>query len=79
MWKYAGELRLGDVWTERSGGNAGRDFRVVTIGPGPAATMITVTGSCVITGEMRTMDFLLVNRVMVCASDDGSKKAVSSG
>jgi hypothetical protein len=33
--------------------------------PGPTATTITVTGLCVTTGQPRTMDFFLVNRVFV--------------
>ena len=65
MWKYAGELRPGDVWTERTGGGGARSYRVVAIDPGPTATTITVTGLCVTTGQPRTMDFFLVNRVFV--------------
>ena len=65
MWKYAGELRPGDVWTERTEGNGARFYRVVAINRGPTATTISVTGSCMTTGQPRTMDFFLVNRVMV--------------
>jgi hypothetical protein len=84
MWKYAGELRPGDVWTERTGDGDARCYRVVAIDPGPAATTITVTGLCVTTAQLRTMDFFLVNRVFVgkepaSASDDGSAASFSSG
>jgi hypothetical protein len=85
MWKYAGELRLGDVWTERSDGSGARKYRVVAVAPGSTATTITVTGLCETTGELRTMDFFLVNRVAVsweparASSDDGPEEAVSSG
>jgi hypothetical protein len=84
MWKYAGELRPGDVWTERTGGGGARSYRVVAINRGPTATTITVTGLSVTTGQPRTMDFVLVNRVFVgeepaSASDDGSAAAFSGG
>ena len=65
MWKYAGELRVGDVWTERTGGRGTRSYRVIAIAPGLALTTIMVTGSCVTTGRRRTMDFFPVNRVEV--------------
>jgi hypothetical protein len=64
MWKYAGELRVGDVWTER-GSRGSRSYRVTEIAPGPAPITISVTGSCVTTGEHRTIDFFPVNRVEV--------------
>jgi hypothetical protein len=38
MRKYAGELRVGDVWTERPQGRAPHSYRVITIGPGLAPT-----------------------------------------
>jgi hypothetical protein len=84
MWKYAGELRPGDVWTERTGDGDARSYRVVAIDLRPTATTITVTGLCVTTGQLRTMDFFLVNRVFVgeepvSASDDGSAASFSSG
>jgi hypothetical protein len=84
MWKYAGELRPGDVWTERTGGGGARSYRVVAIDLGPTVTTVTVTGLCVTTGQPRTMDFFLVNRVFVgedpaSASDDGPAAAFSSG
>ena len=66
MWKYAGELRPGDIWMEGKGGIGARNYRVVAITRGPAVTTITVTGSCVITGQLRTTDFFLVTRVVVC-------------
>ena len=65
MWKYAGELRVGDVWTERTGGRGTRSYRVIAIEPGRALITIRVTGSCVTTGQRRTMDFFPVNRVEV--------------
>jgi hypothetical protein len=65
MWKYAGELRVGDVWTERTEGRGTRSYRVTEIAPGPAPITIAVTGSCVTTGEQRTIDFFPVSRVKV--------------
>ena len=65
MWKYAGELRVGDVWRERPHGRASLSYRVIAIAPGLAPTTIRVTGACVTTGQQRTMDFFLVNRVEV--------------
>ena len=65
MWKYAGELRPGDVWTERKGGPEARAFRVVAITEGPTVTTVAVTGSCVATGQLLTTDFFLVTRVPV--------------
>jgi hypothetical protein len=65
MWKYAGELRVGDVWTERMGGHGTCGYRVIEIIRGPALTPITVTGSCVTTGQQRTIDLFPVNRVEV--------------
>jgi hypothetical protein len=65
MLKYAGELRVGDVWTERPQGRAGRTYRVIAIAPGLAPTTIRVTAARVTTGQRRTMDFFLVNRLEV--------------
>jgi hypothetical protein len=65
MWKYAGELRVGDVWTEHKRGHYKRDYRVTEIAPGPAPTTVTVTGSCLTTGEERTIDLFPVSRVEV--------------
>jgi hypothetical protein len=65
MWKYAGELRIGDIWTERTVGRGMDSYRVTTLAPGSAPTTIRVTGSCLATGEQRTMDLFLVNRVKV--------------
>jgi hypothetical protein len=61
--KYAGQLRVGDVWTERTRDHGPRSYRVIAIETG--LVTITVTGSCVTTGRRRTMDFFLVNRVEV--------------
>ena len=36
MWKYAGELRVGDVWTERPQGRAPHSYRIIRIEPGLA-------------------------------------------
>ena len=65
MRKYAGELRVGDIWTERRKDRAVRSYRVIAIAPGLAPITIRVTGECVTTGHRRTMDFFLVNRVEV--------------
>jgi hypothetical protein len=65
MWKYAGELSVGDVWTERTAGHGVRSYRVIAIAPGLAPITIRVTGSCMTTGQLRTMDFFPVGRVEV--------------
>jgi hypothetical protein len=64
MWKYAGELRVGDVWTAQTGGRGTRSYRVIAIEPGLGLTTM-VTGSCVTTGQRRTMEVFLVSRVRV--------------
>jgi hypothetical protein len=63
---YAGELRIGDVWTERTEGGDNRGYRVIAIAPGLAPIAIRVTASCVATGQRRMMGFFTVNRVAVC-------------
>jgi hypothetical protein len=68
MRKYAGELRVGDIWTERPQRprhRAAGSYRVIAIAPGLAPITMRVTGECVTTGQRRTMDFFLVNRVEV--------------
>jgi hypothetical protein len=65
MRKYAGELRVGDIWTECRPDRAVRSYRVIAIAPGLAPITIRVTGECVTTGQRRTTDFFLVNRVEV--------------
>ena len=65
MRKYAGELRVGDIWTERRQDRAARSYRVIAIAPGLAPITMRVTGESVTTGQRRTMDFFLVNRVEV--------------
>jgi hypothetical protein len=65
MLKYAGELRVGDVWTERPQGRSARTYRVIAIAPGLAPTTIRVTAARVTTGQHRTMNFFLVNRLEV--------------
>jgi hypothetical protein len=66
MWKYAGELCVGDIWTDQTVDDSdAHGYRVTTIAPGPAPTTIRVTGSSLTTGQRRTMDFFLVNRVKV--------------
>jgi hypothetical protein len=47
MRKYAGELRVGDIWTERRQDRAARSYRVIAIAPGLAPITIRVTGECV--------------------------------
>ena len=78
MWKYAGELRVGDVWTERPQQRAARTYRVIAIEPGLAPTTMKMTGECVTTGQRRTMDFFLVNRVEVREAMSLSEDAVSA-
>ena len=65
MWKYAGELRVGDVWTERPQGRAPNSYRIITIEPGLAPITVRVKAVSVITGKQRMFDFFLVNRVEV--------------
>jgi hypothetical protein len=65
MWKYAGELCVGDVWTERPQNRAAQSYRVMAIAPGLAPTTMRVTAASVTTGKQRTVDFFLVNRVEV--------------
>ena len=63
--KYAGELCVGDIWTVRRKDRAVRSYRVIAIAPGLAPITMRVTGESVTTGQRRTMDFFLVNRVEV--------------
>jgi hypothetical protein len=49
--KYAGELRVSDVWTERTEGGDTRGYRVIAIARDLVPITIRVTGSCVITGS----------------------------
>jgi hypothetical protein len=65
MWKYAGELRIGDLWTERAADRAIHSYRVTDIERGPGLSPMTVTGTCVTTGKEHTMDFFPLNRVKV--------------
>ena len=65
MPKYAGELRVGDVWTERRPGRAPHSYRIIRIEPGLAPTTTRMMAVSVITGKQRTFDFFLVNRVEV--------------
>jgi hypothetical protein len=44
---------------------AARSYRVIAIAPGLAPITMRVTGESVTTGQRRTMDFFLVNRVEV--------------
>jgi hypothetical protein len=56
MLKYAGELRVGDVWMERPNGRVARTYRVIAIAPGLAPTTMRVTAECLTTGQRRTTD-----------------------
>ena len=67
LWKYAGDSRVGDVWTERPQQRAARTYRVIATVPGLAPTTIRVTAVSITTGQRRTVDFFLVNRVEVRA------------
>jgi hypothetical protein len=71
MWKYAGELRAGDVWAERTKGAGGRRYRVVAAEEGSTVSTVTVTGLCLITGELLTKDFFSVTRVLVTEEPAG--------
>ena len=51
MPKYAGELRVGDIWTERPQGRAPHSYRVITIEPGLAPITVRVKAVSVITGS----------------------------
>jgi hypothetical protein len=46
-------------------GRAARTYRVMAIAPGLAPTTMRVTAACVTTGQRRTMDFFLANRLEV--------------
>ena len=75
MPKYAGELRVGDVWTERPRGRSPHSYRIIRIEPGLTPTTKRMMAVSVITGKQRTFDFFLVNRVEVHegpASNDAS-------
>jgi hypothetical protein len=61
----AGELHVDDVWTERPQNRVAQSYRVMAIEPGLAPTTIRVTAASVTTGQQRTTDFFLVNRVEV--------------
>ena len=63
--KCAAELRVGDIWTERRRHRAACSYRVIAIAPGLAPITMRVTGESVTTGQRRTVDFFLVNRVEV--------------
>ena len=78
MLKYAGDLRVGDVWTERPQGRAALIYCAIAITPGLAPTTIRITAACVITGRRRTMDFFLVNRVEVREAMSPSEDTVSA-
>ena len=65
MPKYAGELRVGDTWTERPQGRAPHSYRVITIEPGLAPITVRVKAVSVITGKPRMFNFFLANRVEV--------------
>jgi hypothetical protein len=66
MWKYAGELCVGDIWTDQTVDDRdAQGYQVTSIAPGPAPTTIRVTGSSLTTGRRDTIDFFLVNRVKV--------------
>ena len=65
MWKYAGELRVGDVWTERPQGRPPHSYRIIRIEPRLAPITVRVKAVSVITGKQRTSDSFLVNRVEV--------------
>jgi hypothetical protein len=65
MLKYAGELCIGDIWTERTSGRNTHSYRVIATAPGPGPITINVTGLSVITGRRRTMEFCVINRVHV--------------
>jgi len=65
LLKYAGELCVGDIWTERPQRRAARAYRVIAIAPGLTPTIIRVAAECLTTRRRRTMDFFLVNRIEV--------------
>ena len=78
MLKYAGELRVGDLWMERPQGRPALIYRVIAISPGLASTTIRVAAACVTTGRRRTMDFFLVNRVEVHEERSLRRAAISA-
>ena len=64
MWKYAGELSVGDVWTERPQNREPHSYRVIAIAPGLARITMRVTATSVTTGKRRTLDFFLVTKFL---------------
>jgi hypothetical protein len=65
MRKYVGELRVGDVWTERPRNRVAQSYRVIGIAPGLTSTTMRVTAESVTTGRRRMVSFFLVNLVEV--------------
>jgi hypothetical protein len=65
MLKYAGELRVGDVWTERTSDRGTHSYRVIATAPGLGPITIKVIGLCVTTGRRRMMEFFVINRIQV--------------
>jgi hypothetical protein len=64
LLRHADELRVGDIFTERPQGRA-RTYRVIAIAPGLTRSTLRVTAADVTTGQRRTLNFFLVNRVEV--------------
>jgi len=65
--KYADELQVGDVWTERnkSGKGPPLSYRVLAVRDGLAATTVCIIAENLTTGQRRASHFFRVNRVEV--------------
>ena len=65
MLKLAGDLVVGDVYTERSQHRAAHSYRVIELKPGPVSSIVRVVIENISTGELGVTDFFRVNRVEV--------------
>jgi hypothetical protein len=65
MLKLAGDLVVGDVYTERSQYRLARRYRVIELKPGPVSTIVRVVIENTTTGKRSVTGFFRVNRVEV--------------
>ena len=66
MLKNAGDLVVGNVYTERpQKQRLARSYRVVELRPGPITTIVRVVAESTTTGKRAVTDFFRVNRVQV--------------
>ena len=65
MLKRAGDLVVGDVYTERSQHRAAHSYRVIELRPGPITSSVRVVIENTTTGKRGVTAFFRVNRVKV--------------